>query len=145
MKKLTGEARKVWRNLHDMLEAMGPDGVSSDEEVVVNNRREYHVKILPHRSTRVLSRIQYIDKHANHTNGYGNSAPGTPPRIWIRPDKPEESRRKAPTGWPQNLYKSQWIEGLSDIHYEYLGAKTDFDLMVFELAQRFAGVSNFSQ
>jgi hypothetical protein len=128
-----------------MLEAMGPDGVSSDEDVVVDNKKVYHVKILPHRSTRVLSRIKYIDGHANHTNGYGNSPPGTPPRIRIRPEKPEESRRKPPIGWPQNLYRSQWIAGLSDVHYGYLGAKNDFDLRKFDIGQRFAGVSNFSQ
>jgi len=145
MKRLTGEARKAWGNLHDMLEAMGPDGVSSDEEVMVNNRKEYHIKILPHRSTQVLSRIKYIDDHANHTNGYGNSASGTPPRTRIRPENPEESRRKAPIGWPENLYKSKWIEGLSTIHYGFLGAKEDFGLMEFDIGQRFTGVCNFSQ
>ena len=144
MKKLTGEARNIWRNLHDMLEAMGPDGVSSDEDVMVNNRKEYHVKILPYRSTRVLSRIKYIDNHANHTNGYGNSAPGTPPRIRIRPENPKESSKKAPIGWPKNLYKSRWIEGLSDTHYGYLDAKEDFGLVQFDIGQRFAGVPNFS-
>ena len=61
MNRLTGEAREVWSNLYDMLTAMGADGVSSDEESVVDNKRVYHVKVLPYRSGQVTSRVKFID------------------------------------------------------------------------------------
>ena len=140
--QLTGDAREVWSNLYEMVDAMGADGVSSDEESVVDNKRVYHVKALPHRSARVLSRVKFIDSQANHTNGYGNNASGTPPRIRIRPEEPQESNRKVPTGWPENFYKAGWLEKLSDINYGRLEAKADLDLIPFSEVQRFAGVSD---
>jgi hypothetical protein len=140
MNRLTGEAREVWSNLYDMLTAMGADGMSSDEEAVADNKRVYHVKVLPYRSGQVLSRVKFIDLHANHTNGYGNNAPGTPPRTRIRPKESNKSTRKAPIGWPENLYKSGWLEEQSDIHYEYLNAKAGLDLIPFGEVQRFSGV-----
>ena len=97
--QLTGDAHEVWSNLYEMVDTMGTDGVSSDEECMVDNKRVYHVKALPHHSTRVLSRVKFIDSQANHTNGYGNNASGTPPRTRIRPEEPQESNRKVPTGF----------------------------------------------
>jgi hypothetical protein len=83
MQRLSGDARDVWCNLHDMVHAMGPDGVSSDEEAMADNKRVYHVKVLPHCSARILSRVIFINSHANHMNGYGNNGPGTAPQTRI--------------------------------------------------------------
>ncbi len=143
MNQLMGKAHDVWCNLHEMLVAMGPDGVSSDEESVEDNRRLYCVKVLPHRSARVLSRIIFIDSHANHTNGYGNNGPGTAPRTRIRSNDANKSTRKAPIGWPENLYKSGWVEEQSDINYGHLNPQAELDLIPFGEVQRFAGVCNF--
>lgn len=142
MNQLKGEERTVWLNLSDMVEALGADGVSSDEESVADGKKVYHVKVLPYRSKRVLPRVKFIDSQANHTNGYGNNASGTPPRTRIRPDNPQESSRKPPVGWPRNFYKVGWLEELLDIHYGYLDAQAELDLIPFSEVQRFAGVSN---
>jgi hypothetical protein len=126
-----------------MIAAMGPDGVGSDEESVEGNRRVFHVKVLPHRSARVLSRVIFIDSQANHTNGYGNNRPGTAPRTRIQPENANESSRKALIGWPEIFYKSGWAEERLDIEYGYLEAWAELDLILFGEVQRFAGVRNF--
>lgn len=126
-----------------MVVAMGPDGVSSDEEAVAENRRVFHVKVLPHRSARVLPRVKFIDSHANHTNGYGNNGPGTAPRTRIRPQNANESSRKAPVEWPENLYKAGWVEAQSDINYGHLNAQAELELIPFSEVQRLVGVGNF--
>lgn len=126
-----------------MVAAMGPNEVSSDKESIEGNRRVFHVKVLPHCSARVLSRVIFFDSQANHTNGYGNNRPGTAPCTQIQPENANESSRKAPIGWPENFHKSGWVEEQLDIEYGYLEAQAELDLIPFCEVQRFAGVGNF--
>jgi len=142
MNACQGEEKRVWRNLYEMVQHLGRDGMSSDEsDVDEHDRPVYYVRTCPYRSSRLQARLDIIDHEANHTNGYGNQPPGNPQRVRIRPAEPDESTRRPPVKLPKNFYDRRWLSALSPVLLGYLEPADDFQLISIDRGDRFAGGS----
>ena len=142
MNACQGQEKDIWKNLYDMLLRLGSDGMSSDEsDVDEHGRSIYFVRTCPYRSSTLQPRLDTLDREANHTSGYGTRPAGNPHRIRVRPAEPWESTRRPPVGLPYNFYDRRWLSALTPNLLGHLEAVDDFDLISFDIGNRFAGGS----
>ncbi|PPR02271.1 hypothetical protein CVT26_011747 [Gymnopilus dilepis] len=108
------DEQRIWKARYDVMQALGPEGMSSDESDLDSNTKTFIVKNIPWRNRRLTEIVQNIDKSRHLTNAYGNTRPGNSPRIRVRRDRPRRSaRKKAPTGKPVDMYDTDWYEKLT--------------------------------
>ncbi|KAF8180609.1 hypothetical protein BJ912DRAFT_1062388 [Pholiota molesta] len=75
-----GTIHEGWKALYEMVERMGPSGMSSDESEVEGKRTVYIVKRRAWRSEEVQRLLIFIDQDRNATGSTGCARPGNPPR-----------------------------------------------------------------
>ncbi|PPR05293.1 hypothetical protein CVT26_011616 [Gymnopilus dilepis] len=112
--EIVTDEQRLWKARYDIVQALGPEGMSSDESDLDSDKKTFIVKKIPWRNRRLTEVVQGIDKSRNLTNAYGNTRPGNSPRTRIRRDRPRKSaRKKAPTGKPVDMYDTDWYEKLT--------------------------------
>lgn len=114
MKNADGTIDLGWKATTDMVEALGPTGMSSDESEVDEKtglttyrvrRRLWRAKVCRHR-------LIVIDKDLNSTNGLGGARPGNPPRLRVRDPNATVSTRTPKVGCAKNFYSKVWLANL---------------------------------
>ncbi|KAF8178732.1 hypothetical protein BJ912DRAFT_929877 [Pholiota molesta] len=127
MKNRDGTVHKGWESLYNMVEKMGPSGMSSDESEAEGKRTVYIIKKRPWRSEEVQRYLILIDNDRNTTGSAGGNRPGNPPRERRRRMDRQSvvSNRQASVGCPINYYERYWYEGLSNRAVSQLGAKAE--------------------
>lgn len=99
-----------------MIQALGIDGMSSDEEEVLADGVQYRIQTPRWRAEMVTPWLRMFDaiyryhRLENHTGDMR----GTFPRRRI-PTTTESTSRKFVPGLPINAYKTQWLEEQLDI------------------------------
>lgn len=113
---------EAWKRLLEMLELLGTDGMSSEEECEIfqNSRASvaYKVKVCIWRAADVNEYLWMVDAAKKTIK---NKKRGPEPRKRIRDGTPSES--EAPKGLPLCLYDPEWIKKESDaspVFYENL-------------------------
>ncbi|PPQ75852.1 hypothetical protein CVT26_001351 [Gymnopilus dilepis] len=126
IERITGDAQRDWKTKYDVVMALGPEGMSSDE-TDGSDPDTYRVRTLPWRNKSLVQTMVSIDDAKNITNGYGNIRPGNRPRIRQRKKNATTSARRAPTGKPKDLYEPDWYKALTVTKKRTLKAKSALD------------------
>ena len=94
-----------------MVEKLGPAGMSSDESDVDDNteKTSYRIKRRLWRAKACKERLILIDGDHNFTNAYGGARPGKPPREQNRTSTSTISTRPPTAGCPKNFYSREWV------------------------------------
>jgi hypothetical protein len=97
-----------------MVEKLGPAGMSSDESEVdeKTEKTTYRIKRRLWRAKVCKQRLILIDSDRNLTNAYGGTRPGKPPRERIRAPTSTISERAPTVGCPKNFYSREWVSNL---------------------------------
>ena len=97
-----------------MVEMLGPAGMSSDESDVDDNteKTSYRIKKRLWRAKVCKERLILIDGDRNVTNAYGGARPGKLPRERIRTSASTISKRPPTVGCPKNFYSREWVSNL---------------------------------
>jgi hypothetical protein len=97
-----------------MVEKLGPAGMSSDESEVdeKTKKKTYRIKRRLWRAKVCKERLILIDSDRNITNAYGGTRPGKPPRERIRVPTSTISNRAPTIRCPKNFYSSEWVSNL---------------------------------
>ena len=115
----------------EMVEELGPAGMSSDESEVDRNTKKttYRIKKRLWRAKICKERLIVIDSDRNTTNALGGARPGNQPRERIRGSASTISKRAPKVGCPENYYSRDWISNLgSDRAVRALKKKPKKDL-----------------
>ena len=115
----------------EMVEALGPGGMSSDESDVDERTKKttYKIRRRQWRAPVCNERLALIDNDRNITNAVGGARPGNQPRIRIRSSNGPISDRDPKTGCPQNYYRNEWVANLgSERKVRALEMKAEKDL-----------------
>jgi hypothetical protein len=99
-----------------MLEAMGIDGMSSDEEEALPNGIQYRIRPPRWRAPMVTPWLRMFDSiylHHRTENNDGDRR-GSMPRRRVGTNV-ESTSRKFVSGLPMNAYKIEWLEEQLDI------------------------------
>ncbi|KDR65388.1 hypothetical protein GALMADRAFT_148732 [Galerina marginata CBS 339.88] len=128
----TNEAKRAWEHLDDVLVALGPGGMSSDESDVENGQKVYYVKKMSWRRAGLTGKVCVVDRDRNITNTYGNVRAGNPPRIRKRRHGATETSRSAPPGRPINFYDADWLSQLTPRQRKDLGPIAAKELLEFD-------------
>jgi hypothetical protein len=101
---------KTWEYFRDMLEMLGPEGMSSEEEGVENignvKVSVFRVKLCTWRAPQIAQYFKYIDKEGDNPAIRGTRGSRTAPRIPIE----DTGALSAPPGLPQNMYNPMWLD-----------------------------------
>lgn len=114
MKNRDGSIDEGWKITADMVEELGPAGMSSDESELDENtkRTTYTIKRRLWRARACKNRLILIDSDRNVTNAHGGTRPGKPPRERIRAPTSTISERGPTVGCPKNYYSREWVANL---------------------------------
>ena len=122
---VTDEQRE-WKKRYDVVDALGPEGMSSDE-TDDNDPDNYWVRTLLWRSKKATQVMVTIDEAKNITNAYGNIRAGNRPRNRQRRKNSTASVRKVPIGKPEDLYDRDWYAQLNAGKKRALKAKANLE------------------
>jgi hypothetical protein len=97
-----------------MVEKLGPAGMSSDESEVdeKTEKTTYRIRRRLWRAKVCKERLILVDSDRNLTNAYGGTRPGKPPRERIRGSISTISERPPTTSCPRNFYSKEWVSNL---------------------------------
>jgi hypothetical protein len=114
MTNRNGSTNRGWKVTAEMVEELGPAGMSSDESEVdeKTKRITYRIKRRPWRAKECKVRLMLIDSDRNITNGHGGARPGKPARERIRASTSTISDRAPKVGCPENYYSREWVSNL---------------------------------
>ena len=115
MKNRDGSINEGWKVTADMVEELGPAGMSSDESELDENtkRTTYRIKRRLWRARACKNRLKVIDSDRNVTNAHGGTRSGNPPRERIRAPTSTISERVPTVGCPKNYYSREWVANLA--------------------------------
>ena len=114
LKNRDGTTDLGWKATTEMVEQLGPAGMSSDEsEVDANNEKTtYRVRKRLWRSSACKDRLLIIDADRNVTNALGGARAGNPARERVRGSNATVSERAPKVGCPKNCYSKAWVSNL---------------------------------
>lgn len=123
------EEKEGWGHLHNMVDELGVDGMSSDDsdgDRHVVRRKEWRSKV-------VEAGLMFIDEHRNTRNAYGNRLPGGRPRIRVRNSNLACISTNPPRACqPKNFYDETWFESLSNRNKTSLAPRPEMMLPTLE-------------
>lgn len=95
----------------EMLEALGIDGTSSDEEQIFNGRKRYLILVPEWRDPVVTAWLRVFDSLCLHNRLNANAVDGRGqmPRTRVMTSRFSTSRRFV-AGLPINAYRDSWLE-----------------------------------
>ena len=98
----------------EMVEELGPAGMSSDESEVDEEIKKttYRIKRRLWRARICQDRLIIIDSDRNITNAVGGTRSGKQPRERIRAQTSTISARAPKVGCPENYYSREWVSNL---------------------------------
>lgn len=100
---------KTWEYFREMLERLGSEGMSSEEEGVEKmgniNVSVFRVRLCAWRAPEVSEYLRYIDKEGENPAIRGTKGSRTSPRI----PSEEIGVSPAPSGLPRKLYNPAWL------------------------------------
>ncbi|KDR76615.1 hypothetical protein GALMADRAFT_139528 [Galerina marginata CBS 339.88] len=104
-----------WKVSAEMIEELGPAGMSSDESEVDEETKKitYRIRRRHWRSKACKERLLLVDSDRNITNALGGARPGKQPRERIRSSGSTISKRAPTIGCPTNYYSREWVANLS--------------------------------
>lgn len=99
-----------------MLEELGPDGMSSDEETNTPQGKQYLILVPKWRAPMLGAWLRVFDcLYLRHCNRVENGDQrGCLPRKWIASTKQSTSQKFVP-GLPVNAYGVEWLEQRLDV------------------------------
>jgi hypothetical protein len=115
MKNRDGSTDEAWEVTAEMVEELGPAGMSSDESELDENTKQstYRIKRRLWRAKECRDRLILIDSDRNITNAYGGIRAGKSPRVRIRASTSTISNRAPTVGCPVNYYSREWVSNLA--------------------------------
>ncbi|KAJ7473911.1 hypothetical protein B0H11DRAFT_1918717 [Mycena galericulata] len=121
---------KTWERLLEMIEHLGEQGMSSEEEDEIEmddiKVRIFRVKLCVWREPRVVEYVRFVDAQ---TALFKKKQRGPIPASRIRSDTPGSS--KAPCGLPKSLYNGEWLKKSTPAYLKELKvSKEEFGLFV---------------
>ena len=131
LKNRNGAINQGWKITADMVEELGPAGMSSDDSELdeKTQRTTYRIRRRPWRARECKDRLIVIDSDRNVTNAHGGTRPGKPPRERIRAPTSTISEHAPKVGCPKNYYSPEWVSNLgSDRMVRALKRKEKKDL-----------------
>lgn len=107
----------------DILEALGPNGMSSDESDVDCNTRQLTYTIVKpdwrhpdlHNWLKVFDQLH----HRNHINSWSLDKRGAFPHIRIGSQKVHR-KVQVPAGLPINAYDPKWLDGREELYLKHV-------------------------
>ena len=98
----------------EMVEQLGPAGMSSDESEVDANAEKttYRVHKRLWRSSACKDHLLIIDADHNVTNALGGACAGNPAREWVRGSNVMVSECAPKVSCPKNYYLKVWVSNL---------------------------------
>jgi hypothetical protein len=114
LKNRDGSTNLGWKVTTEMVEQLGPAGMSSDESEVdaKTKKTTYRIRKRLWRSNECKDRLIIIDADRNVTNAFGGARAGNPPRERVRGSNATVSERAPKVGCPQNYYSKTWVSNL---------------------------------
>ena len=114
LKNRDGSTDPGWKASAEMVEELGPAGMSSDESEVdeYTKKTTYRIKRRLWRAKVCKDRLIVIDSDRNITNAHGGTRPGKAPRERIRTSTSTISERAPKVGCPENYYSREWVSNL---------------------------------
>ncbi|KDR72073.1 hypothetical protein GALMADRAFT_213521 [Galerina marginata CBS 339.88] len=115
VKKRDGSIDPGWKATAEMIEELGPAGMSSDESEVDEETKKttYKIRRRLWRAKACKERLLVVDSDRNITNAFGGARPGKQPRDRIRSTTATISKRGPKVGCPKNYYSREWVASLS--------------------------------
>jgi hypothetical protein len=109
-----GSIEPGWKVTTEMVEELGPAGMSSDESELDENTKKttYRIKKRHWRARECKDRLILVDSDRNTTNAYGGTRPGNQLRERIRAPNSTLSERAPKVGCPKNYYSREWVANL---------------------------------
>ncbi|KAJ7732858.1 hypothetical protein B0H16DRAFT_1468369 [Mycena metata] len=129
----------TWERLLEMLELLGEQGMSSEEEdeIEANDKKMivYMVKLCVRCEPRIVDYLRLVDKQTALFKKRGRDQRdqrgqrGPPPHTRVRTDVPGSS--KVPRGLPMSLYNGEWLKAATPAYVKNLKiSKEAFGLFV---------------
>lgn len=114
MKNRDGSIDPGWKVTTEMIEELGPAGMSSDESEVDEETKKttYKIRRRLWRAKVCKDRLLLVDSDRNITNALGGARPGKQPRDRIRSSTATISKRAPKIGCPENYYSRDWVANL---------------------------------
>lgn len=107
----------------DVLDALGPDGMSSDESLVDSDTRQptYTIVKPDWRHPDLHNWLQVFDQlhHRNHINSWSVDKRGAFPHIRAGSQKVRK-KLSAPKGLPINAYDPKWLEAREALYLKHV-------------------------
>jgi hypothetical protein len=103
----------AWEFLHDVLETLGEDGISSDESDIDTRTgtEVYYSKKMPWRRD-VAHEMTIIDRERGKDRQI-RSRRGAKEVVRVKNGAKGDTRRSAPTGRPKSFYDKEWLRAQS--------------------------------
>ncbi|KAF8801625.1 hypothetical protein BYT27DRAFT_7215941 [Phlegmacium glaucopus] len=104
-----------WKATTEMIEELGPAGMSSDESEVDEKSKKttYKIRRRLWRAKVCKDRLMVVDSDRNFINALGGARPGKQPRERIRSSTATISIRAPKVGCPKNYYSQMWVTNIS--------------------------------
>jgi hypothetical protein len=137
LKNRDGTANLGWKATTEMVEQLGPAGMSSDESEVdaKTKKTTYRIRKRLWRSSACKDCLLIIDADRNVTNAMGGARAGNPARERVRGSNAMVSERAPTVGCPINYYSKAWVSNLGSTRMvEALNIKAKKDLGDVQLA-----------
>ncbi|KAF8801718.1 hypothetical protein BYT27DRAFT_7114412 [Phlegmacium glaucopus] len=114
VKNRNGTTNPGWKATTEMVEQLGPAGMSSDESEVdaMTKKVTYRICKRLWRSSACKDRLLMIDADRNVTNALGGARAGNPAREQVRGSNATVSKRTPTVGCPENYYLRVWVSNL---------------------------------
>jgi hypothetical protein len=114
LKNRDGTTNLGWKVTTEMVEQLGPAGMSSDESEVDTKTKKTTYRICKRlwRSSACKDRLLIIDADRNVTNALGGARAGNPVRERVRGSNATISERAPKVGCPKNYYSKTWVSNL---------------------------------
>jgi hypothetical protein len=114
VKDRDGTTNLGWKATTEMVEQLGPAGMSSDESEMDAKTKKvtYRIRKRLWRSSACKNRLLVIDADRNVTNALGGARAGNPARERVRGSNTTVSERAPTIGCPRNCYSKAWVSNL---------------------------------
>lgn len=110
------ESSRTWLHMKDMLERLGKDGMSSEEEGHRDKGTHvddvYYVKLCAWRAKPITEYLQHLDEKARELQIAGKATPR------VRDELHGDSAAPPVAGLPEKMYDEQWLAQKSDFYVE---------------------------
>ena len=128
-----GNPDEPWNVLDNVVSALSPAGMSSDEsDRDGSGKMVYVIKPTSWRSRYLTELLRHVDEDRNKTNGFGDRRRGNGPRTRVWRPGTHASQRQAPPHLPINFYDKGWYGMLSDRDKWELGVADAVELPIID-------------